>query len=445
MGLIHRFFQILLHIRIKYEILVQKYFRVMLVCVIIVVIVIIFYRSYQESLRRQAIEKEWRRKQQIAREEEQHKQEEEKKRKQREREEAKLQQEAERLRKQREREEARLRKEPPFIQEGQDNCIKIYPDEIETLHYIISNATDWNAYWRSGEIDLMIEPTVNSYYSYGAELIYTIIASEYKPDKYTLCIEASNPNSTIYKEITLNILSYEEKERKKFYWVRQLSESTLKDYVTDDFKQMIGVNSEFDVEIHNQNMNKEIIFDPLFQYVARSVVRLGFAYIWFIQKEFGVSHYRALELLYQLEKTGIIKGPDNTVIVKDIDSLNDIFKKLNLPSIERETDEERKKRIKEEIALKLRYEQERRKIEKEVWQEMRKNNELDKFGVRPTIPKSVVDAVYRKCGGKCAYCGSDFDLQIDHIIPISKGGSSTIDNLQLLCSVCNNKKSNKIG
>lgn len=158
----------------------------MLVCVIIVVIVIIFYRSYQESLRRQAIEKEWRRKQQIAREEEQHKQEEEKKRKQREREEAKLQQEAERLRKQREREEARLRKEPPFIQEGQDNCIKIYPDEIETLHYIISNATDWNAYWRSGEIDLMIEPTVNSYYSYGAELIYTIIASEYKPDKFNI-------------------------------------------------------------------------------------------------------------------------------------------------------------------------------------------------------------------------------------------------------------------
>lgn len=100
----------------------------------------------------------------------------------------------------------------------------------------------------------------------------------------------------------MNILSYEEKERKKFYWVRQLSESTLKDYVTDDFKQMIGVNSEFDVEIHNQNMNKEIIFDPLFQYVARSVVRLGFAYIWFIQKNLAFPIIEHLNYYINLKK-----------------------------------------------------------------------------------------------------------------------------------------------
>lgn len=35
-------------------------------------------------------------------------------------------------------------------------------------------------------------------------------------------------------------------------------------------------------------------------------------------------------------------------------------------------------------------------------------------------------------------------LEVDHIIPISKGGLSTKDNLQTLCWKCNRTKSNKI-
>ncbi|MCC6294516.1 MAG: HNH endonuclease [Bryobacterales bacterium] len=32
-------------------------------------------------------------------------------------------------------------------------------------------------------------------------------------------------------------------------------------------------------------------------------------------------------------------------------------------------------------------------------------------------------------------------LEVDHILPWSKGGKSTIDNLQTLCSACNEGKS----
>ncbi|MET9517601.1 HNH endonuclease signature motif containing protein [Streptomyces sp. NPDC002994] len=37
-------------------------------------------------------------------------------------------------------------------------------------------------------------------------------------------------------------------------------------------------------------------------------------------------------------------------------------------------------------------------------------------------------------------CGSTSELQYDHIIPVAMGGSSELDNLQLLCGPCNRRK-----
>ena len=41
-------------------------------------------------------------------------------------------------------------------------------------------------------------------------------------------------------------------------------------------------------------------------------------------------------------------------------------------------------------------------------------------------------------------CGSQKNLEFDHIIPVSKGGANTARNLQLLCQDCNRHKSDKI-
>lgn len=48
----------------------------------------------------------------------------------------------------------------------------------------------------------------------------------------------------------------------------------------------------------------------------------------------------------------------------------------------------------------------------------------------------------------CQSCGphmpDGFGIEIDHIIPVSKGGKTVESNLQVLCSKCNRSKGNKL-
>lgn len=52
--------------------------------------------------------------------------------------------------------------------------------------------------------------------------------------------------------------------------------------------------------------------------------------------------------------------------------------------------------------------------------------------------------VWKRDNGKCRECGSDESLEFDHMIPVSKGGNSTTNNVQLLCLRCNRAKSTDI-
>lgn len=70
--------------------------------------------------------------------------------------------------------------------------------------------------------------------------------------------------------------------------------------------------------------------------------------------------------------------------------------------------------------------------------------EIDQEKPDRYIPSSVKIAVWRRDGGKCVECGSKEKLEYDHIIPVSKGGSNTERNIQLLCEKCNRKKSASI-
>lgn len=107
----------------------------------------------------------------------------------------------------------------------------------------------------------------------------------------------------------------------------------------------------------------------------------------------------------------------------------------------KECKEKEKLRIRDEI---LRQE-ELKKLRKQVREELIAEGLIKIGRKREPIPQKVKDEVWRRDGGRCVLCGSQENLEFDHIIPLSKGGSNTVRNIQLLCQKCNREKSNKIG
>ncbi len=70
--------------------------------------------------------------------------------------------------------------------------------------------------------------------------------------------------------------------------------------------------------------------------------------------------------------------------------------------------------------------------------------------VRETIPSSVRRKVYERDSYTCSFCGLKGKgsihsekikgFAIDHVVAVAKGGSSKVENLQVLCRPCNRIK-----
>lgn len=78
------------------------------------------------------------------------------------------------------------------------------------------------------------------------------------------------------------------------------------------------------------------------------------------------------------------------------------------------------------------------------------NNKKAKVRPSRSIPLGVRWQVLERDHRKCRACGASpamdvsVKLHVDHIIPVSKGGTSEPENLQVLCADCNIGKSNRM-
>ena len=215
-------------------------------------------------------------------------------------------------------------------------------------------------------------------------------------------------------------------------------------------------------------------FDPFFEEAAYAIVTTQVGSTSMIQRRFSIGYNRARRLMDQLEMAGIIGPAEGSkpreVLIQDKNTLqmmlnfrrgliNKDFIIENKHAIKervlfyqeqkakeeewarRELIDAEKERIKQEILEKRRI----REIKKQAMAELREEGIIEAARTREPIPQEVQDAVWRRDGGRCVKCGSQENLEFDHIIPFSKGGSNTIRNIQLLCEKCNRSKSNKIG
>lgn len=66
-----------------------------------------------------------------------------------------------------------------------------------------------------------------------------------------------------------------------------------------------------------------------------------------------------------------------------------------------------------------------------------------KSRVQPVITAPLRIQIFARDGALCVVCGSDSDLCVDHIIPVSAGGTNDPLNLHVLCRSCNSSKGNQ--
>lgn len=67
----------------------------------------------------------------------------------------------------------------------------------------------------------------------------------------------------------------------------------------------------------------------------------------------------------------------------------------------------------------------------------------NKYNHKPiTVPQRR--RIYARDGHKCVFCGATDRLSVDHIVPVSKGGTSDDDNLRTMCIRCNTSRGNRM-
>lgn len=85
-----------------------------------------------------------------------------------------------------------------------------------------------------------------------------------------------------------------------------------------------------------------------------------------------------------------------------------------------------------------------------IWKVAKSKRRALKRLVGGTYSRDDLHMLYNEQEGRCAYCGITLfwsikgDIHVDHVIPLSRGGSNSPDNLALACQRCNCSKKEKL-
>jgi hypothetical protein len=260
------------------------------------------------------------------------------------------------------------------------------------------------------------------------------------------------------------------------FYILHSAEEKLKEELSDDHF--------FDDYFQIPNL---IDIDPLFDESARLIVIHQQGSTSLIQRKFTIGYNRAGRLMDQLEAAGIVGPTEGSkarqVLIQDEYHLEKLLNSIKdgnyIPSFpynlnydlkeeirikfadtinlkkeelknkfylkKKQVEDEEIQRQKEDIRRELIENEKKRQLRRQVKKELIESGHIQQNRKREPIPQDVQDKVWVRDSGKCVICGSSENLEFDHIIPFSKGGSSTYRNIQLLCEKCNRQKTNKIG
>jgi len=297
---------------------------------------------------------------------------------------------------------------------------------------------------------------------------------EVKEEKQTDIVSEQAFTEIVKEEFAINRVSQEDVD----YYITYFAEQEIKEeFANEPLYDTLYLSNYFD--------SSDI--DPLFEEAARLIVIHQQGSTSLIQRKFSIGYNRSGRLMDQLYAAGIV-GPTQgskprEVYVRDEYQLEQILssirngdyipgffcslsndlkqeirnnyaetieeKKEQLRRVflyeKRQGEEEELERQKVEIRRELLEKERKRQLRKQVKMEMIESGDIQDSRKRASISQDVKDKVWIRDGGKCVVCGSNSNLEFDHIIPFSKGGSNSYRNLQLLCEKCNREKSNKIG
>jgi 5-methylcytosine-specific restriction endonuclease McrA len=83
-------------------------------------------------------------------------------------------------------------------------------------------------------------------------------------------------------------------------------------------------------------------------------------------------------------------------------------------------------------------------VERSEWQLHSANAEMSRVPRDTHRRKITRRAVFARDDWTCQYCGARSNLTVDHVVPRSKGGPSSWDNIVASCAPCNRRKGNTL-